>query len=496
MTRYPKRGKGARWTVKELEAVPAEWVGDHLADGDGLTGEIRIQRGTMAVVWRYAYRMGDKVKRFYCGSWPERTLDEIRSARNKARADIKAGRNPSAVRDLEKAQVREAMAAESAAVTAAEEEATTDALSFQEMYKSWLESGVKRADGNTEVKRIVEKDVLPLIGDTPVRSIREKDIERVIRSIVGRGCNRLAEVTFQILGQMFHWAEKRQPWRKLLSEGNPVELVELGVLLADDYDPDNARERVLPPIEIVELQTRYRELEDQYLASDDKRKRKPPSKALQAVSWICLSTLCRIGELHLTEITHLDLREGTWFIPKANVKGRKSQKRDHLIFLSPFAIKHFETLVSLAGSSRWLLPSRDNDDAGVDQPMYKQAFTKQIKDRQAMFNGKPKARRASDNSLVLGKGQNGNWTPHDLRRTGSTIMESLGIDPNIIDRCQNHVIHTGKNRVRRHYQLYDYADEKQAAWAKLGDYLERLLSGAVAPAELQKRLTAKQLLAA
>jgi len=52
MTRYPKRGKGARWTVKELEAVPAEWVGDHLADGDGLTGEIRIQRGTMAVVWR------------------------------------------------------------------------------------------------------------------------------------------------------------------------------------------------------------------------------------------------------------------------------------------------------------------------------------------------------------------------------------------------------------------------------------------------------------
>ncbi|MGJ3279904.1 hypothetical protein, partial [Mycobacterium tuberculosis] len=83
----------------------------------------------------------------------------------------------------------------------------------------------------------------------------------MIRSIVGRGCNRLAEVTFQILGQMFHWAEKRQPWRKLLSEGNPVELVELGVLLADDYDPDNVRERVLPPIEIVELQTRYRELE-------------------------------------------------------------------------------------------------------------------------------------------------------------------------------------------------------------------------------------------
>ncbi|CUI93703.1 Prophage CP4-57 integrase [Achromobacter xylosoxidans] len=460
-----------------------------------MTGEVRVQRGTMAVVWRYAYRMGDKVKRFYCGSWPERTLDEIRTARNKARTEIKAGRNPSAVRELERAQAREAVAAETAAVSAAEEAATTEALSFRQMYADWLESGVKRADGNTELKRIVEKDVLPLIGDTPVRLIREKDLERVIRAIVARDCNRLAEVTFQILGQLFHWAEKRQPWRKLLSDGNPVELVDLEVLLADDYDPDNVRERVLPPLEIVELQTRYRELEEQYLASDDKRKRKPPSKALQAVTWICLSTLCRIGELHLTEITHLDLNEGTWFIPKANVKGRKSQKRDHLVFLSPLATKHFKTLISLSGSSRWLLPSRDND-ADVDKPMYKQAFTKQIKDRQAMFNGEPKARRASDNSLVLGKGQNGNWTPHDLRRTGSTIMESLGVDPNIIDRCQNHVIHTGKNRVRRHYQLYDYADEKRAAWATLGEYLERLFSGTIAPTELQKRLTARQLIAA
>lgn len=108
MTRYPKREKGAQWTIKELEAVPAEWAGDHLAGGDGLTGEIRIQRGTMPDGWRYAHRIGDKVKRFYCGSWPERPLEDIRTARNKARTDIKAGRNPSAVRELEKAQAREA----------------------------------------------------------------------------------------------------------------------------------------------------------------------------------------------------------------------------------------------------------------------------------------------------------------------------------------------------------------------------------------------------
>ncbi len=40
----------------------------------------------------------------------------------------------------------------------------------------------------------------------------------------------------------------------------------------------------------------------------------------------------------------------------------------------------------------------------------------------------------------------------------------------IIDCCQNHIMHVSK--VRRHYQLYDYADEKKEAWFKLGEYLD------------------------
>ena len=78
--------------------------------------------------------------------------------------------------------------------------------------------------------------------------------------------------------------------------------------------------------------------------------------------------------------------------------------------------------------------------------------------------------RRHDNSLAVGDRE---WTSHDLRRTGATMMQELGIDINIIDRCQNHVLVGPK--VRRHYLKYEYKDEKAQAWEKLGEKLQSIL---------------------
>jgi MFS family permease len=77
-------------------------------------------------------------------------------------------------------------------------------------------------------------------------------------------------------------------------------------------------------------------------------------------------------------------------------------------------------------------------------------------------------------TLVLADGQNGDWTPHDLRRTGATMMQALGVSLDVIDRCQNHVL--AGSRVRRHYLHHDYAEEKKSAWNLLGDRLSAVLS--------------------
>jgi integrase len=65
------------------------------------------------------------------------------------------------------------------------------------------------------------------------------------------------------------------------------------------------------------------------------------------------------------------------------------------------------------------------------------------------------------------------WTPHDMRRTGATLMQKLKINRDVINLCQNHTIGT---KVDRSYLLDDYADEKRDAWYKLGDRIEAILS--------------------
>jgi integrase len=81
--------------------------------------------------------------------------------------------------------------------------------------------------------------------------------------------------------------------------------------------------------------------------------------------------------------------------------------------------------------------------------------------------------RPLDNSLVLSGGATGNWTPHDMRRTGATLMQSLKVDLLTIDLCQNHVIPGSKTR--RHYLHWEYEDEMREAWRLLGERLSLIL---------------------
>ena len=53
------------------------------------------------------------------------------------------------------------------------------------------------------------------------------------------------------------------------------------------------------------------------------------------------------------------------------------------------------------------------------------------------------------------------------------MMQRLRVAPDVIDRCQNHIMAGG--RVRKSYLHYDYAEEKQEAWATLGAELTRIL---------------------
>ncbi|MDF3133505.1 tyrosine-type recombinase/integrase [Pseudomonas extremaustralis] len=323
-----------------------------------------------------------------------------------------------------------------------------------------------------ELRRKFAKDLYPALGSKVISSISEHDLRNLVRSVIARGATRQAISLFSDIVQMFGWAQKRQPWRTLLIDENPADLVEINKLVPSDYQEE--RTRILSSIELQKLYQRFQKMTADYAALpaaekyDGIRPLKPES---QLALWTCLGTLCRIGELLQAEWKNVDLENGVWFIPVANVKGSRGKKQYHHMFLSAFAIHYFSKFRLLTGNSQWCFPAKHHD-GHIDLKV----VSKQVGDRQSRFkNRKPLSRRRHDDTLVLSGGANGEWTPHDLRRTGATMMQALGISLDVIDRCQNHVL--AGSRVRRHYLHHDYAKEKKEAWNLLGEKLTDIMIG-------------------
>jgi integrase len=346
-------------------------------------------------------------------------------------------------------------------------------LTVKDLFDAWITDGVRRKDGNAMLLRMFAADVIPAVGAIAVKDLTEHHLRALLRAMVDRGVNRSAVMMRDSLVQMFTWARKRQPWRKLLVEGDPMDLIEIERIVSPDFDMENQRDRVLPADEIRELRDIMQRQTEEYDEAPNKRiAAQPLEQTTQRGIWIMLATLCRVGEMSMARWEHVDLAAGTWFIPKANVKDNVA---DLTVFLSPFALEQFQLLHEVTGHGEWCFPARNKEGHVCTK-----SISKQVGDRQTMFkkdkNGNPRGpmkNRRSDNTLVLGGGKNGAWTPHDLRRTGATMMQALKVPLDTIDRCQNHVL--GGSKVRRHYLHHEYAEEKRVAWELLGERLSDIL---------------------
>lgn len=458
----------AKLTAKQLEALTPAEDGKTLREDGGLVAKVRAGVRGITVMFRYEFKLDGAKRDHRLGSWPKKSLAQIRAERDEVKATVTKGVDPTAARKVAKI---EAQAAIAATIAEAERQAAEN-KTVSDLFEEWMRDGVSRQDGNAELRRSFAKDVLPLIGKKPLRTLTEKDLLNVLRSIKARGLNRTVVIRSKDIGQMLRWAEKRKPWRTLMADGNPADLIDVNKLL--DHDYQEQRDRLLSPGEIRELRDIFTRLERDYDALPAGQKYfgiRPVNPRVQCAVWICLSTLCRIGELLKSEWRHVDLEQGTWFIPAEATKGHKGKRQDHHVFLSPFALSQFKRLKVETGHTPFCFPSKD-EKSHVDT----KTVSKLIGDRQCRFKNrsKPLTGRHHDDSLVLSQGSKDEWTPHDLRRTGATMMQELGMTLEIIDRCQNHLL--GGSKVRRHYLHHDYAKEKTEAWRLLGTRIEAILA--------------------
>ncbi len=284
------------------------------------------------------------------------------------------------------------------------------------------------------MKRGFEKDVLPKIGMVPAEDVGKAHITAMLDGILARGANRLANRTLSELRQMFGFGLVRD-----IVKTDPTHRIRK----VDIGGQEVERDRVLSEDEIRELG------------------RKLPAanffRATEHAIWLMLATCCRVGEISRARWQHVDFEAQTWTIPAEHAKNEKV----HVVYLSELALRQFEGLRGLSAGDAWIFPAR-----GGETHVCTKSITRQVRDRQrpeAMTN-----RTKSTGVLLLSGGE---WTPHDLRRTGATLMGTLGIRPDVIERCLNHV---EQNKMARVYQRQKLEAEQAEAWRVLGERLDLL----------------------
>lgn len=400
-----------------------------ISDGGGLYVRVRTQADGGSKSFMFDYRFKGKQCRITLND--ARTLAEARKIRDEYKLLVKQGKDPRIERQLEAERNRVAQLAEEAELARQQALTTVNAL-----FERWIATDLQQRKDLAEIQRMFAKDVLPIIGTINVQDIRKSHVTDVIDRIKQRGSSHTARNLLKLMRQMFKFAVDRD-----VIEFDPT----ASLSVSKTTTKNNERDRVLSQDEI-------RLLKDQLPDAG----MMPPT---ECAIWIMLSTLCRVGELSKAQWKHIDFDKKTFFIPVDNSKNEKA----HTIYLSDFALSQFRRLAYYRQSDTWLYPNTTDTNHVCEK-----SITKQVDGRQ---NETVYSNRSKNNQALVLPG--GKWTPHDLRRSGATLMGDLGVHGDVIEKCLNH---TEENTLKRVYQHQKLEIEKAEAWRLLGERLELLTS--------------------
>jgi integrase len=129
-----------------------------------------------------------------------------------------------------------------------------------------------------------------------------------------------------------------------------------------------------------------------------------------------LLTMVRKSELQDATWNEVDFENAVWTIPKERMKRTKA----HNVYLSRQVLDIFIALKTCAGNSRYVLPSRYDADAPMSRGTFNRVTHLVVE-------------RAKKEGLPLEP-----FTVHDLRRTGSTLLNELVFNSDWIEKCLAH----------------------------------------------------------
>ena len=305
--------------------------------------------------------------------------------------------------------------------------ARSDKTSLNLLAYEYLEYYVKpNRELPREVVRILKKDVLPYWGTRDARTITSREIIERLDAIVARGAPVMANRTAAILTQMFRFGVHRS-----IVASSPVSL------LFAPGGKEAPRTRVLSE---EELKCFLNGLP--VVCTDPVRRH---------TLMVLLLTLVRRGSLAAAKWSEFDFKNKTWKIPAKNDK----ERRAHIVPLTDWAIEELLELKVLSCGSTYVLPKRRKGQG--DLPSNGQLISRSVTRLRAQFE-------------VIGIQA---FTPHDLRRTGRTLLSMLGTPEHIAERVLNH----SRGEIVGTYDLFEFIPQKRLALEKLAEWFRALLSG-------------------
>jgi integrase len=297
--------------VRQVKHKGAE-IGERYADGGGMY--LRVKAA--GKYWRLHYRIGGKPKTLALGVYPEVTLAKARQRRDRARAQLADGLDPSVVKREEK-----------------HGKAAAAANTFEVVSRDWLaKTANKRAAATQDkISSWLEKDVIPYIGKLPIAEIKAKDVlDKVARRMEARGIHESAHRIVQICSQVFRYA---------VASG----------LIERDVTAD--LRGALATIE----KANYAAITEPKQAGQLMRSIHAYAGHATATAALKLSPLVflRPGELRAAEWAEIDLEAAEWRLPGPRMK----MKVDHVVPLSRQAVEILQNLYPLTGHGRYVFPS-------------------------------------------------------------------------------------------------------------------------------------------
>lgn len=162
-------------------------AGDKYGDG----GWLYLHVTAVGKYWRMNYRFDGKQKTLAIGVYPDVTLAGARKERDKARALLAAGADPSTAKQEERAT-----------------KAALKANSFQTIALEWQVMKSKGCAANTSDKRLsqMENHIFPAIGARPIAAIKPPEILKLLKSVEAAGTAYTAGRLREICGQVFRYA--------------------------------------------------------------------------------------------------------------------------------------------------------------------------------------------------------------------------------------------------------------------------------------------------